>query len=304
MTEPSIRTAAFHWLQSQEQIHGETLPRTILENGFEHDGVRVPLLGPQGIFKPQVFKTVPLSITTSPNSPYQDSFREDNLLLYSYRGRDPLHRDNVGLRTAMKQRIPLIYFHGIMPGKYVASWPVYILYDNPSQLMFTVAVDDKVLVRNVHQAAVEQVTPDDSNTLARRLYVTRMVRQRLHQQTFREKVLAAYKEQCALCRLRHENLLDAAHIIPDSDPEGEPRVSNGLSLCKLHHAAFDAFMIGITPDYKIEVKQSILEESDGPMLQHGLKGMHGGTIVIPRKGNLQPNREALERRYEGFRRAG
>jgi hypothetical protein len=52
-------------------------------------------------------------------------------------------------------------------------------------------------------------------------------------------VLAAYRHQCSLCRLKHEELLDAAHIIPDADPEGEPVVSNGLALCRLHHSAFD-----------------------------------------------------------------
>jgi hypothetical protein len=34
-------------------------------------------------------------------------------------------------------------------------------------------------------------------------------------------------------------LLDAAHILPDGHPKGEPVVPNGLALCKLHHAAFD-----------------------------------------------------------------
>ena len=43
--------------------------------------------------------------------------------------------------------------------------------------------------------------------------------------------------RCALCRLRHQELLDAAHITPDSEAEGEPLVSNGVVLCKLHHAA-------------------------------------------------------------------
>jgi len=40
-------------------------------------------------------------------------------------------------------------------------------------------------------------------------------------------------------------LLDAAHITPDTHPEGEPIVSNGLSLCKLHQAAFDRFFFTI-----------------------------------------------------------
>ncbi len=37
----------------------------------------------------------------------------------------------------------------------------------------------------------------------------------MHQQEFRQRVLRAYRERCAICRLRHEELLDAAHILPD-----------------------------------------------------------------------------------------
>ncbi|HUL43455.1 MAG TPA: HNH endonuclease [Bacteroidota bacterium] len=149
-----------------------------------------------------------------------------------------------------------------------------------------------------------QEVPDEEALFSRRAYVTKQVRQRLHQQAFRARVLAAYREQCACCRLRHEQLLDAAHIIPDSEPEGEPVVSNGIALCKLHHAAFDELFIGITPDHIIQVRRDILEEFDGPMLLHGLQGLNGNKIVLPRSLRHQPNREFLERRFILFRNAG
>jgi putative restriction endonuclease len=59
--------------------------------------------------------------------------------------------------------------------------------------------------------------------------------------------------------LKHRELLDAAHIIPDNLPEGKSTIENGLSLCKLHHSAYDAFIIGVTPDYIIQVRADILE---------------------------------------------
>ena len=43
-------------------VHGEVLPRTLLAEGFVVDGVRVPLLGPQGIFKPRIMTEAPLSV--------------------------------------------------------------------------------------------------------------------------------------------------------------------------------------------------------------------------------------------------
>ncbi len=73
--------------------------------------------------------------------------------------------------------------------------------------------------------------------------------------------------QRTLCRLKHRELLDAAHIIPDNMPEGKSTIENGLSLCKLHHSAYDAFIIGVTPDYIIQVRADILEEE--PPLSFG-----------------------------------
>jgi putative restriction endonuclease len=58
-------------------------------------------------------------------------------------------------------------------------------------------------------------------------------------------------------------------------------VSNGLALCELHHAAFDSFLVFVTPDYSIHVKSSILEEEDGAVLDHGLKWLHGLVIQLP-----------------------
>ena len=116
-------------------------------------------------------------------------------------------------------------------------------------------------------------------------------------------MLRAYAERCALCRLRHQELLDAAHITPDSDAEGEPVVSNGAALCKLHHAAFDRFFFAIRPDYVIEVRPSVLAESDGPMLVVGLQQIHGQQIHLPRRPIDLPDRVRLARRYEQFRQA-
>src|SRR5207248_2061906 len=100
---------------------GEVLPITVLRQGFAFEGRRVPLVGPQGIFKPAVLPSVPLSITTVPavegrERPYEDEVGPDGFLRYRYHGTDPQHHENVGLRTAMATQTPLIYFHGIVPG--------------------------------------------------------------------------------------------------------------------------------------------------------------------------------------------
>jgi putative restriction endonuclease len=297
-----IRLAAFDYLRRLEELHGDVLPIGPLREGFEFEGQRVPLMGPQGIFKPAALPDMPISITTTPAvanrpRPYDDEVGPDGYLRYRYRGQDPQHTDNVGLRKALSREIPLIYFHGIVPGRYIAQWPVYVMGDDPASLTFTVAMDDPQLIRpDLSVGVVDEV---------RRAYVTRLARQRLHQLMFRQRVLRAYLDSCSVCRLRHTELLDAAHIVPDADPGGDPVVPNGLALCKLHHAAFDRHIIGIRPDLIVDVRHDILEEVDGPMLRHGLQELQGNRLlVIPGRREDKPNPDFLAQRYERFRLAG
>jgi putative restriction endonuclease len=288
-------------LEEQVRIHGDVLPRSMLSEGFEFENQRVPLVGPQGIFKPKLLSQIPLSITTAPHGPYDDSFGPDGLLMYRYRGTDPQHRDNAGLRMALFRKAPLVYFHGIVPGKYLAVWPVFVVADDPHKLTFKVVVDDLSYVDSAWQNELGRVGVSEPASEARRAYLTTAVRKRLHQRGFRERVLQAYREQCAFCRLRHLELLDAAHIIPDGEPDGLPLVKNGIALCKFHHAAFDRLLLGVRPDYVIEVREDILREKDGPMLIHGLQGLHLKPILIPRSAELRPNPDLLDRRYQRFR---
>jgi len=296
-----VRLRAFDFLREQTEIHGDSLRREILAAGFTFDGRRVPLLGPQGIFKPAILPEIPLSITTVPivqgrARPYDDAVEADGLIKYRYRGTDPNHPDNRGLRSAMTLRIPLIYLFGLVPGEYHPIWPVFIVRDNPARLAFWVAAD---AAESVIFGA--EPSPD---TLVRRAYMTREIQQRAHQKAFQRRVLIAYKEQCAVCRLRHHRrLLDAAHILEDKHPRGDPIVPNGLALCKLHHAAFDGNILGIRPDLRIEIRDDILKEKDGPMLVHGLQEFQNERILVPRSATLKPSRDRLEERYARFRKA-
>ncbi len=297
-----VRARAFGFLTEQVALRGEVLPWAILSRGFTFDGMRVPLIGPQGIFKPAVLPEKPLSIATAPARegeprPYNDGLDESGLLNYRYRGTDPNHRDNVGLRQAMRQRVPLIYLFGVVKGEYMPVWPVYVAADDPEALTFKVVMDQS-------RMETGSIAGTDQVVEARRTYSTVITLQRLHQQVFRQRVLRAYGESCAVCRLRHRELLDAAHILPDNDPRGEPVVPNGVAFCKLHHAAFDSYILGIRPDHIIEIRRDILEEIDGPMLRHGLQEIAGARLRVPRNETQRPRTEFLEERYELFRKAG
>ena len=75
-------------------------------------------------------------------------------------------------------------------------------------------------------------------------------------------MLLAYETRCAICTLKHGSLLDAAHIVPDTE-ELASDDPNGLALCKIHHAAYDQNMLGITPDYRVEIATDSWRRSMG-----------------------------------------
>lgn len=297
-----VRQRAFDFLAERTALLGEVLPRAVLSAGFVYEGQRVPLVGPQGIFKPAVLPEIPLTIATAPpkegkRAPYDDGIDAGGFLNYRYRGTDPQHHENVGLRLAWRRKTPLIYLFGVVAGEYMPVWPVFVAGDDPADLCFKVAIEERRLGTDPSTMLSGQVAD------ARRSYVTVATLRRLHQETFRQRVLRAYRTSCAICRLRHRELLEAAHILPDGHPRGEPIVPNGLALCKLHHAAFDRHILGIRPDFVIEVRRDILEEVDGPMLRHGLQEIAGARIIVPRNADQRPRGEFLDERYELFRKA-
>ena len=301
--DADIRAAAFSWLSDQAARYGNVVPRGVLQAGVEYRGQRVTFMGQPGIWKPRVLE-LPLSITSTPSGPYEDSFTEDGFLEYRYRGTDPHHRDNVGLRELCRTRTPLIYFHGVARGRYMPVWPVFIVEDRPADLCCMVAIEAALELspgEGSPQGSVNVIGTD--SIVGIRRYITGETRRRLHQTAFRERVLDAYSGCCTLCRLRHRRLLDAAHIVPDSEPEGEPVVQNGLCLCKIHHAAYDNDLIGISPDYTVHVRRDVRRESDGPMLLHGLQELHESRVALPNRRADHPDRDRLAWRYERFRAA-
>ena len=308
-----LRNAALQWLGEQVQKFGDVLPASMLQAGFEFRNRRVPIISQQGIFRPQGFE-VPLSIRTGVNSPYSDAETDEGLLRYDYEAGGINRRSNAGLRQAMNHQIPLVYLKIVQhksPRQYLVLSPVYIVHDDPSTESFLVNLEYAMgmhpgLVGSQRDEHVADSYHDiyDPQKQVERQYALRTYKQRLHQSTFRENVLHAYRNQCTICSLKHRQLLDAAHITPDSHSDGYAVTSNGLSLCKIHHAAFDSNVMGISPDYHVHVREDILEEVDGPMLRHGIQEMHGKQILLPKGRDHKPDRDRLARRYERFLEVG
>ena len=265
-------------------------------SGFEYQGERVPLMDRQrGIRKPAGFDAA-LAIRTTFTAPgqappYTDTIGADGLQRYKYRGDDPHHPENVALRNAQGLGLPLIWFVGVASGKYEPIYPVWVVGDEPAQLQFALALEE----------GQRFITPGATTDEDTRRWVERRTKARLHQRVFRSQVLLAYEGRCAICKIRHVELLDAAHIIADGRPNGLPVVPNGLSLCKIHHAAFDHQILGIRPDLTIHVRQDVLEEVDGWMLKGGIQGVHDTRLAaIPRHRSERPDELLLAERYADF----
>lgn len=290
--ERALRAAAMTWLDGRphQRVEWSWL------STFEFGGQRVPLMDRQrGIRKPAGFEAA-LAIRTTftkpgQEPPYLDAIGTDGLQRYKYRGDDPQHPENIALRKAGELGMPLIWFVGVASGQYEPLYPVWVVGDEPEQLQFALALD----------AAQRLVTPNMKMDADTRAYVERQTKQRLHQRVFRTQVLLAYRGRCTVCNLGHRQLLDAAHIIADGRPHGQPVVPNGMAMCKIHHAAFDSCIVGIRPDLTLHVRQDILEEIDGPMLRHGIQEMHDKKLmVLPAVRAARPDVARLEERYAEF----
>jgi putative restriction endonuclease len=294
-----LRTQAFAYLNQIDRAGAGLVTREQLE-AFTFEGQRVPLIARQrGIHKiARLPAALSILTTYSPRPelrPYDDEVGPDGYLRYKWRGTDPDLYDNRALRLTVETRTPIIWFRGVAPGVFVAQCPVWVVGEESDQQQFVVAVDELLL----------GWTPDlaERPNAPERRYAERLVRTRLHQRVFRGQVLHAYDRQCALCRLRHGELLTAAHIRSDSRG-GEPIVQNGIAMCTLHHRAYDSNILGIDPKYTIEIRPDVLGEPDGPTLTYALQGLHRQPLTLPRRRAQYPRPDLLEDRYEEFRATG
>ncbi|MCO7218471.1 HNH endonuclease [Klenkia sp. PcliD-1-E] len=278
-----------------------TIPitRAQLRDDFRVAGDRFPLVDAgRGIRRPKGWSSA-LSILTAvpegaPSRPYDDSEGPDGLHRYKLRRDQGGAAENEGLRRAMLEQAPLMWFYGIRPAIFQAISPVYLIAEEPEQSQFVMALTEEQ--RSVQPGSrVEQTI---------RQYMLALTKRRLHQPLFASQVMVAYETRCTVCSLNHRELLDAAHIIPDSQPGGDAVVPNGLALCKLHHAAYDRNILGIRPDYTVEIHRRLLDEVDGPMLRHGLQEHHGRPLMtLPSIRRERPDSDRLMERYAQFRAA-
>ena len=302
--DAKMRMTAFEQVQRSNDLH-EGLTANDLTAGFYYEGNRIPLVNlRRGIFKPRKMRYL-LSIKTVFPVPgrkvWYDDQREihrrviesEDTLDYAFMGQDPNAADNQWLLEALKSQVPVIYFLGIAPGRYQAIIPAFISDWDPNALIARVVFG----LPNQDNISIPQ-------SIQERRYALRVVKQRLHQSSFREAVIAAYNGRCAVSGLPERRLLDAAHIISDKNElMGQPVITNGLPLSKIHHSAFDSNLIGINPDYRLHVSERLLSQNDGPMLE-SFKQLNGNKLRLPTRLIDYPDRERLAVRFEEYKASG
>jgi putative restriction endonuclease len=278
------------------------VPVAALREGFVFQGERISFGSFQrGIHKPRQMRgPAALALVTAPRvrgkqPAYYDEIDINNrAIVYHYRAGPVDQPDNRALRAAFELQVPLIYFHGIAPGQYSVVQPVFITRDDISAR--TVLLEIGLPVTDMRGEGL--VSPPDI-----REYALEEVRVRMHQHRFRRDVLRAYRHRCTICALREPDLVQAAHIVGDTDVEGIAAVVNGLALCAIHHLAYDRNLMGIDPDGVVHIAPRLRRERDGPMLREGLQGFHGAAIILPMRVEDRPDPVRLERRFQTFETA-
>ena len=229
VVDDGVRAAAFLYLDAQRETYGDRIPWRMLQS-FEHLGARRALITQRGIRWLSGMPALTVTTTFSPDptrAPYADGIGPDGFPRYKYQGTDPARTDNTSMKLAERLGKPLVWFVGTGEGVYAATYPVNVVGHDDVALEFTVALDEE------QRALWDEPRVDP---LTRRRYAERLTRQRLRQPIFRSQVLRAHETRCTICRLRHAPLLDAAHILSDA-AGGQPVVTNGMAMCKIHHAA-------------------------------------------------------------------
>ncbi|WP_297081981.1 HNH endonuclease [uncultured Demequina sp.] len=232
-----------------------------------------------------------LSVLTSERGRYPDREISPGVWRYPYEttpdGKPA--PSNTKLRSALVHGTPVLYFYSPVKNVYLLVGMVHVVDDDPSDLEFTIELTG---------LGVEPKSVVEEDL---RRWVRREVDQRLHQPRFRELVLPAYDNCCTVCDLPIKQLLEAAHIIQDRDAKrGQAVASNGLSLCRNHHRAFDTQILGIDADLQIHVSGTVDSADERAAVKESLTQFHGRRLLhIPRGGNA-PDPDRLKTRFDAF----
>lgn len=298
-----IRAAAGRAITKLIQDCGTNiLPWSVIAEGFTFQGQQVLFATKaEGIFKPAgITDGAALSIKEvrpsrpGRSAPYNDRDLADGMVVYNLQKGDPSNKANKQLTEAYRQQHPLIFFRGISDALYEVIYPVSVLSIDTSKM-------ESVITFGATNLGIDIGDSTKVEEPIARGYSETRGKSRHHQRAFRNRVLLAYGLRCALTNLPLPQLLEAAHIIPDSE-DGEASVRNGIAMSCLHHTAYEQGLLGIDPNGIIHLSESIRATKDGPLFDHGILRLDKQRIHIPNFEGHRPHPDFLAQRFEEFRK--
>ena len=302
----TIRARAFAAVERLSIEGGGRILWAQIAQGFEHQGERIEFASKAGgIFKPRQMSAALSVKTTRPRVGRPTWYRDQGAGIDSETGllpydlvRDQGHWTNQALRRAYERRLPLIYFRAVESACYEAIWPVWIedFGDEAGRVLLAATDTERREVSSVQAAEVAEPT-----MVRERSYTWGTRRHRNHQAWFSSQTRSAYGYRCAFSGLALGKLLVGAHIRSDEDG-GPASVSNGICMSTLHHAAFDAHLIGVDSELRIHVSPSVILADDGPLLA-SLQGLEGGALRVPEDPLAQPDPVFLDWKFARFEAA-
>ena len=116
-------------------------------------------------------------------------------------------------------------------------------------------------------------------------------------------MLASYNQKCCITGINNPLLLEASHIVGWSkDIANRTNPENGLCLNSLFHRAYDENLIGITPDYIIQISDEFFGDKIQEVSEDTRKYVlefNNRKIILPSR--FLPNQDLLAKHYEDFR---
>ena len=286
LDETRIRLDAIHHVRLLRE-KWVAVPASELRD-FQSDGLRVFLKGQQGIFKPAEL-SLPLSITTTIDSPYANDVVQGGRVMYDFVARD---HENQGLMRCAEEELPVIYLLQVTrrPPEYVVFAPAYVIGWDESERRFLIDLSEQRPGEVVSPPVVERqlALPAFRSNIrdAEAAYEITAVERRLYEARFRNAVLDAYRDRCAVCLLHVRPLLDAAHVSPEIDPKGAIDVRGGIALCSLHHRSFNAGLLRYDDSYIVRIDLGGVSPGDGEAAM--LLAFDGKALTLPADRDLWP----------------
>jgi putative restriction endonuclease len=185
---------------------------------------------------------------------------------------------------------------GIRPDRFVD-------YVQNASALHRLGRDVRTLNLFLRATAMEQISNEDVGNLSpNRQRLVHTVSRLSRDGSFRQQVLNAYGNRCAVTRMQLR-LVDAAHILPVGAPGSVDNVRNGLALSPTYHRAYDNGLIYLDQDYTMRINRAGEQGLRDLRLVGGLENFRAslGRILLPPDRRQWPNRNYIQR-ANAFRR--